>query len=241
MTIGTRLKLAGGCLLAALSVPALAQDTPLSIAQQFETVRAARVYADCVVGRFGDDAAGVIAAQLPNSETMQQHRRLLNRRCASQAGLGNVRFAFPGDTFKYVLSEGLVRATYAQSGPSSFAAVPALRWTPVVERSADEVASLRPEWRASYEANIARDRANLLLAILGECVARNEPVAVRESAFKTANIEEYRASLQPLIGALQTCLPEGETVRLRPDQLRGAALYAYARMAMQLPDNGGGQ
>ncbi len=100
---------------------------------------------------------------------------------------------------------------------------------------------MRPDWRAQYEARLARDRDDYLLANMGECVARNNPAAVRDTAFATDTADAYRVSIQPLVAALQTCLPEGSSVRIRPDQLRGAALYAYARMALQWQADGGAQ
>lgn len=231
--------LIGAAALAA-AVPALA-DTPMTPAQRYDNVRAVQSFADCVVARFPQDAQSAIREDLGNEQLREDYGRLLNERCASRAGVGRVRMAFPGAGFKYALGEGVVRSLGQQAGPTSFASVAALIWRPVVTRTEAQVAAMRPDWRAQYEAQLARDRDEYLLANMGECVARNNPTAVRDAAFATDSAEGYRASIQPLVAALQTCLPEGSSVRIRPDQLRGASLYAYARMAIQMSGNGGGQ
>lgn len=222
---------------AVLSAPAQA-DVPMTVAQRYDNVRAVQTFADCVTTRFGSEAATVIRENLPNAQVVDDHRRLLSQRCASQAGLGSIRLAFPGAGFKYALGEGYVRAHHRDAGPTSFAEVPALSWAPVIASSDAQVAAMRPDWRAAYEARYARERDEYLMANMGECVARTNPAAVRDAALNTATVEAYRAAMQPLVATLQVCLPDGASVRIRPDLLRGASLYAYARMAMQLPGAG---
>lgn len=243
LAIRSRALLAGAALSAILPVFAAAQtaSAPMTPAQRYDNVRAVQSFADCVVARFPQDARAAIRDDVSNEQLRENYRRLLNQRCASTAGVGRIAIAFPGAGFKYALGEGVVRSLNPAAWPSSFASVPALTWQPVVTRSDSEVAAMRPDWRAQYEARVARERDEYLLANMGECVARNNPNAVRDTALNSTSAEAYRASIQPLVTALQTCLPQGSSVRIRPDQLRGAALYAYARMAIQLPGNGGGQ
>lgn len=223
-----------------LPAPAMA-DAPMTPAQRYDNVRAVQTFADCVVARFPQDARAAIRDDVSNQQLREDYRRLLNQRCASNAGVGRIAIAFPGSGFKYALGEGIVRSLNPDAWPSSFASVAPLSWNPVIARSEQEVAAMNANWRAQYEQRIARERDDYLLANMGECVARNNPNAVRDTALNSTDAEAYRASVQPLVAALQTCLPEGSSVRIRPDQLRGAALYAYARMAIQLPGNGGGQ
>lgn len=217
-------------LMIAIAVPAAAnQERPSDVAR----LRAvATDYADCVVARYPAMAVDSVVNDLPNDEISERHRRLNSVSCMGDARTGNVSgVAFRGDTFRYMLAEGLVRLHYATSGPTDFAAVPALERRPVTPL--DETALATMNHRRAQEIRDSHATAMGLrtMAMLGECVARRNPEAVRGLALTQPATPEESAALATVQPAIGSCLPTGATVRLNRAIIRGSLLHNYYRLA----------
>lgn len=215
----------------ALPVPAAADDGSGQGASSL--VRSvASDYADCIVARFTPQSVDAVVNDLPNTEIMNRYRRLISIDCMGRAnerdGSG-IRFV--GDTFRYMLGEGLVRLHYPASGPTDFAAVPPLVRVPVPPLDEARLATLS-ERRQQEERERHTSRVGFrAAAILGECVARLEPEASRRVAFTQPASAEEGTALMALRQALAACLPTGQTVRVSRETMRGAVLFNYYRLA----------
>lgn len=189
-------------------------------------------YGDCVVGRYPAEAADAVLNDLSNVAISDRYRRLNNVSCMSEARTGRVEgLRFAGDSFRYMLAEGLVRLHYPSSGPADFSAVPALTRPPI--EPFDEAALLRMSTRRQEEARSAfRAKSGLrVMAMLGECVARRDPEGTRSLAQTQPASAEEAATLARIQPAIARCLPEGTTVRFNRAVVRGSLLVNYYRLA----------
>jgi hypothetical protein len=220
---------------AVLVAVALATTSPVAAERPSDIARTraiATAYADCVVGRYTAMAVDSVVNELPNDEISERYRRLNNVSCMGEARTGSVEgLGFGGDSFRYMLAEGLVRLHYASGGPTDFSSVPALVRTPVA--SLDEAALARMSARRQQELREAHGSAMGLrtMALLGECVARRNPETVRRIALTdpaSPAESEAIALVQPTIGS---CIPSGSTVRLNRAIVRGSLLLNYYRLA----------
>jgi hypothetical protein len=213
-----------------IAVPAAAnQERPSDVAR----LRAvATDYADCVVARYPALAVDSVINDLPNDEISDRHRRLNSVSCMGDARTGNVSgVAFRGDTFRYMLAEGLVRLHYATSGPTDFAAVPALERRSVAPLDETALATMNARRAQEIRDSHATAMGLRTMAMLGECVARRNPEAVRGLALTQPATPEESAALATVQPAIGSCLPTGATVRLNRAIIRGSLLLNYYRLA----------
>lgn len=222
------------CILAALAVTVPAA----AAAQRGDGYGTARVrtlasrYADCVVARFTPQAMDVVVNNIPNNEILSRFRRLDSINCMSRVSDsegGGIRFG--GDTFRYMLADGLVRLHYGNAGPSDFAAVPPLAFAPVPPLDEAALSQMGEQQQAEQRDRHRMQMASRAVAILGDCAARAQPESVRRIALtEPASPEEGEAllALRPTLGA---CLPADSSVRLSREILRGTLLFGYYRLA----------
>lgn len=189
-------------------------------------------YADCVVARYPAMAVDSVVNDLPNDEIADRHRRLNSVSCMGDARTGNVGgVSFAGDTFRYMLAEGLVRLHYRTTGPTDLSAVPALERRPVAPLDEAALATMNDRRAQEVRDRHAGAMGLRTMALLGECVARRNPDTVRGLALTTPASPEEAAAFRTVQPAIASCLPVGATVRLNRGTVRGALLLNYYRLA----------
>lgn len=223
-------------LLLGVSLPVACLSAMSASAQRPSDVARTRAtsteYGDCVVARYTAIARDVILQEVPNDTIMDDHRRLLSVNCMGQAterdGSG---IRFRGDSFRYMLAEGLVRLHYPTGGPTDFSTVPALVRPEIAPLDEAMVAGLSRRRQEEVRENHRVAVGIRTMALLGECVVRYAPEAVRAMALTDPASPEETAAMTAVQPAIAGCLPQGSTVRLNRAVVRGSLLVNYYRLA----------
>jgi hypothetical protein len=198
----------------------------------------AQQFAECTVRRDANTARTVVLTMMTGEALRRSFPDFLRDRCFGdgQATQTVLRMAFPDNTLHVVLADALLRSEFAAAGPADFASVPpqvrSERPTTATAQELAAMSALSQTARAESDANAANW---YVVERIGECAARLLPERVRLLAQTQAASTEERAALAAIQPALGSCLPPGTTVRLRPDDVRGAAVLAYYRMAHAAP------
>lgn len=187
-------------------------------------------YADCIVSRNTRQAVDIVINYVPGVAIFDRHRRLNSVQCMDEAG-GEYGVRFTGDAFRYMLAEGLVRLHYRNEGPTDFSAVAPLAHQQVGPLDEARLSTLSESEQREVREGHAREMSLRAAAMLGECVARIEPDAVRRVALTIPNSAEEGQALTTLRPAVAACLPPDTTIRLSRTSMRGALLLAYYRLA----------
>lgn len=189
-------------------------------------------YGDCVVRRHTAMAVDSVLNELPNEEISERYWRLNSVSCIAVARTGGVDgLRFRGDSFRYMLAEGLVRLFYSTSGPVDFTALAPLERMPISPLDEAAVANMgrrrQEEVREAHRAAVGWRT----MALLAECVVRRQPETVRTMALTDPVSPEETSVMSDLQPAIAECLPAGATVRFNRAVLRGALLLNYFRLA----------
>lgn len=169
---------------------------------------------------------------VPNNEILSRFRRLDSINCMSRVSDGEGGgISFGGDTFRYMLADGLVRLHYGNAGPDDFADVPPLTFAPVPPLDEAALSQMGEQQQTEQRNRHRMQMASRVVAILGDCTARAQPESVRRIALTEPASPEEGEALLALRPALGGCLPADSSVRLSREILRGALLFGYYRLA----------
>lgn len=228
---------AGACLAAVfattavLAVPATAQrirQPAVAVGPQEVARRMAR-YGDCVVARDLATARAAVVGQTANDDFATTYPSLFSASCADGSADAS-RLRFPGNTFRYMLADAIVRVRYREPGPLDFSSIPPLAHRAVDVESEEVVAAMSRRQRQEYTDELARDRLFFAMNQLGECVARANPEGVRSLAALAPYSPTEGRALQALVPQLRGCVDAGAAVEIVREHFRGATLVAYVRL-----------
>ena len=200
-----------------------------------ETRRLMDGYAKCVVQRRSALASEALLRNVDNSAILKDYRALIDGNCLTKQTRMAGKMTFAGDLYRYALADALVAREFGTAGPTDFSTVPKLDQRQLPEPPLPVTNSSRAE-KLRYERELKdynEARGFRVLAAIGECAARLNPVGARQlilSRPTSADEDRFFESMKP---TLAQCLPEGETVSLGKLALRGTIAVSYYRLAHQ--------
>lgn len=224
----------------AVSAHELVAKTELDRKQQrhppVENVRVGlQQLADCVVQTRREEAQTVVRTLYIENYTLHERfPHFFGPPCfdyeRSVGGLDVSVFPFP--MLPTLLADALIRVEFSTSGPDNFSAVPPLQLYDLSLVPTDEAINAMA---GIQRERAQRERQNFeiwsVLLTIGECVARQVPDSVRALSLDQPNSESERQRIQSLQPAIQSCLTQGGSVRMRLADIRGALLLSYYRLA----------
>ena len=231
--------------LVAASVPALAAPAPSALqVRQFLAD-----YGTCIAKREPDLSRQAVLGEARFDRRSPDGKRLLQRECVDAEQLRNSSAGFAGklrmddETYRGVIAEALIVSGKIALPVEKMTSIPALTY-----QAPRPLRTEYPDGKPIPEENLERQRAAIArktsamaMGQLGECVVRAVPEksrAVFEAAIETP--AELQA-LNGLAGALQQCIPTGQTRALDRMSLRGALAISYYRLSQAAQPSGASQ
>ncbi|WP_293883463.1 hypothetical protein [Sphingomonas sp.] len=193
-------------------------------------------FATCVIKKNHRRAADAIISNVNNTEMLKRYSDLADGKCLG-AVAGNVQLSFVGDQFSYALADALVNADFAVSGPVDFAnklPLAPLSRTMKAEFEASLEKEKSKRMRVKMEENFRKNQTLTWLSSYGECVARQNPPAVRLWLLTKPSGPEELSRINVLRPAFAACMDKG-TVSFGRVVMRGTVAINYYRLAMATP------
>jgi hypothetical protein len=185
-------------------------------------------YAACVAAR-EPETVRTFLFERGSAQDRGEFDRLGSKECVVEAGVRDFRtFRAQAAALAGAWGELALKAVPA-SLEASFAGLP-----PLLHVREQSMAEFDPKGRLSREqfaARVANSNRDRQIMLLGECVVRAAPAQSRAFVETPFGSAEERAAVMPLGPALQHCVGAG-SVKLLPQQLRGALAYNYMRLAV---------
>lgn len=192
-------------------------------------------YARCVVGRQARKASQAMIANVGNGEILRgAYRTLIVPDCLKGEAHFRVSMSFKGDLYRYALADALVNRELAASPAPDLAAVPPLSHPQAGTEPRPTDARGRRLSARKYQAATAQFEEQSTFAFLsryGECVVRRAPAEARALVLAAPDSAEETARFGALRPALETCMPEGRSIRFGRVALRGSIAINYYRLA----------
>ena len=191
-------------------------------------------YAECVVEKQRAKASEAIVANVDNAALMRRYPMLISPTCLSDTAKSSVQMRFTGDLYRYALADALVNRELAGWTAGDLAAVPRLAHGEPGEPPAKTTPSGKPVGKRKYEAALEAYSTRSGFAYLsrfGECVVRSDAQNSKGLVLTRPDTPQEAAAFAALRPALQTCLPEGETLRFGKVALRGTIAINLYRLA----------
>lgn len=223
------------CLASLYEAPTRAQfSVEDRVASQRDALRVADDFGACVVSQFRATARRIVTEPVTHDRLFEDFRTEINGRCVNESDVSGPpsQMWFPYPTVHAVLADNLIKRDFRRSGPADLSAAPAIQ--PIPEPVLPDVlamADMNADQRAAVVAEHASHDAWQVLQRVGLCTARRAPEAVRQLALTRIGSDEERAALRALTPEIGGCVPTGATVRLRPVEVRWAAVLGYYRLA----------
>lgn len=199
-----------------------------------ETRALMHAYAKCVVKRQGRRASQAIVANADNGTILRDYKMLIVDACLSREVATTTEMRFSGDLYRYALADALVNAELALGDAPDLTPVPRLAHREPGEAPTTVTPRGKKIGKRKYEEAITDYRqtvAYLFLSKYGECVARLSPAAARALLLAAPDSSEEATRFQALRPALESCMPEGETLKFGKVALRGTIAINYYRLA----------
>lgn len=151
----------------------------------------------------------------------------INDECVRAVAYESAEMTVPDSVYVRAVAEAIYRRDFGGTPPAGFDAVPLV--APPQIAPLDEAALPSNKRRAeAIRADYASRVADRYLAIVGDCVARTDPVATHQLLTTDVETKEETLALGALRPTLARCLPQGQTVSLDRSSVRGMlALAAY--------------
>ena len=218
--------------LAVIAVAAsAAQDSDLSAK---ETLLLVHKYGECIVDRQQKRASEAILNNVTNTELIRRYSRLIDGHCLPKQRGGVLKARFQGDQYRYALADALVRKEFSIAPALNLDAVPRLYHRDAGLAPSPIGPNGKPLKDSEYRKLVEKyeqDQAFTYMSRFGECVVRVNPAAARALLLTEAATPKEDAQFAALHTALGTCLPEGRTLELGKQALRGTIAINYYRLA----------
>ena len=185
-------------------------------------------YAACVAAREPETVRKFLFER-GSAEDRGEFDKLGSKACVVEAGVRDFR-SFRAQAAALVGAWGeLALKALPASLETNFAALP-----PLLHVREQTMADFDPKGtlsREQFAARVANSNRDRQIMLLGECVVRAAPAPSRAFVETAFGSPEERAAVLLLAPALQHCVGAG-SVKLLPQQLRGALAYNYMRLAV---------
>jgi hypothetical protein len=199
-----------------------------------ETRRLRLEFAECVVKKHRAEARRYVLGQfIGDKERDAIVGRLADPDCFdTRQMVGTSRMAIPPYAMSYMLSDALVRAEYAAAPIADFEDVLPLRHALILpEASPKGTKPLKPSEQAAEAEKQRVAQAVYFTSLVGECVARMDPAKALALTLTTPGTPGETAVFQSLMPAFGQCVPEGRTLALDREAMRGSIAENYYRLA----------
>ena len=227
-----RLSVVGAAFLLLASVGAAPAKKPLPTSTRMTVAE----FAECVVRKRYASAVEVLKRNVPNSEILEDYRKLIDSDCLFEARNGSVAtLSLPGDHMRYAIAGAVFDQSFAKAPPPNVAGLTPLEHLPLPDENLfrQELARAKSKKRRDeLEKQFESSKVTAYLSRYGECVVRNDPAnakALLLSREGTVAESGAFASLRPVFAH---CLPPNQTLRFSRIQLRGLVALNYARLAL---------
>lgn len=191
-------------------------------------------YARCIVAQHAGKASEAVLQNVDNKTILRRYPMLLNGECLVDQTHTASRMSFAGDLYRYALADALVRKEMATAAVPALEGVPRLDARSLPERPEPLPTDAKKSARRKHEAALKKfDQAvaYYFLGGYGECVVRVDTAGAKALLLTKPDSAEEGQSFSKLRPALETCLPEGQTLRFGKVALRGTIAVNYYRLA----------
>lgn len=226
----TKLHLAALSFAIAGGQPALAKDE-YSTKEARELMHA---YAKCVAKRQSKKASEALLANADNATIMRNYKMLIVDSCLTSQVKSSTEMRFSGDLYRYALADAMVNLELAARAAPDLSTVSRLAHREPEAEPQSVTAGGKKLSKRKYEAALKAHREASGFSSLskyGECVVRLNSQGAKALLLTTPSSSEETTGFQALQPALQTCMPEGQTLRFGRVALRGSIAINYYRLA----------
>jgi hypothetical protein len=182
---------------------------------------------ECIVQAMPSEAHNAVLSTVTNGQFNKLYGNPMRKACGAAATAKESEYVVHlANPFRSVLAESLVRAQFSQVGPSDLSAVP-----PLWHVAAIKPYSVSSGHRKERDFALKESETRRFLSIYGECIARENPEAVRQLLLTLRDSEGERQHFDALQPQLSACLNKGVSMQLDAGLIRESLAYNYYRLA----------
>lgn len=226
-------------MLAALAVPATAQDLPVvSFESSVDSERVAQYVSEASQCVANNELDAPVAREYLVTRFDPRDREVYRRKLSSRLGCKNkdgpgIAIEFGGDMFRYGLANALVKKDYLDNPITDFSKAPPIQHFQPGSLSPEDAKGKSGKAKQAVKDHAAAMQI-FMYSLIGECLVRRAPEKVVELLRLPVGSKREHEALVGLAPTLIDCGKIQKSMEFSQSWTRGAIALAYYRLAFSL-------